>query len=160
VRKRLEAELAELRFGMELIKDIVMVREPATMQTAEAYEGLRKQVIASAAERNSHLTQLARLDAEAHRGASVEDIQLLLRDLLAEAGLHRVESVDGGSERLFDDLGGRGDTWQVVEPAYCEDTGRGQVRLVRSGKAQRVDGAASASSSSVAESDTLEEVAP
>lgn len=137
-----------------------MVREPATMQTAEAYEGLRKQVIASAAERNAHLAQLARLDAEANRGASAESMQLLLRDLLNEAGLHRLESVDGSSSGLFDDVGGEGDAWRVVEPAYYEDMS-GQVRIVRTGKAERV-ASPSLEQPSIpsANADVMQEVAP
>ena len=139
MRKRIDNELADIRIGLELIKTIVMIREPATVQAAEAYEGLRKAVIAGAAERTAHLQQLARLDAEVNRGASIEAIRKLLRDLLAEAGLHRINEVEAGGEGAFDEVGGKGDAWRVVEPAYYEDTGRGQPRLVRAGKAERVE---------------------
>ena len=110
MRKRIDNELAGIRSGLELIKTVVMIREPATGLAAEAYDGLRRQVIAGAAERNCHLQQLARLDAEVTRGASIEALQKLLRDLLAEAGLHRMNEVEVGFEGDFDDLGGKGDT--------------------------------------------------
>ena len=159
MRKRIDNELAEIRNGLELIKTVVMIREPSTVQAAEAYDGLRRQVIAGAAERTAHLQQLARLDSEVTRGASIDDMRRLLRDLLAEAGLHRLSEVEVGNEAAFDDVGGKGDGWEVVEPAYCEDTGRGQVRLVRAGKAQRVEIApASLPSPELAPVEAMEEV--
>lgn len=138
MRKKLEQELAEIRTNLELVKTIVMVREPATGLAAEAYEGLRKQVIVAAGDRSAHLQQLARLDAEVSRGATIESIQLLLDDLLSEAGLARVREFSAEIEAAFDVVGGRGDSFRVVEPAYIENAGHGQPRLVRSGKVERV----------------------
>jgi hypothetical protein len=143
MRKRIDDALADVRNDLELIKTISMIREPAAVQAAEAYDGLRKAVIAGTAERNAHLQQLARLDAEVNRGADIEAIQRLLRDLLAEAGLHRLNEVQAGAETAFDNVGGKGEKWRVLEPAYFEDTGRGDPRLVRMGKAERFETASS-----------------
>jgi hypothetical protein len=159
VRKKIDSELSGIRTDLELIRTILMIREPATVQAAEAYEALRRQVIAGAAERNSHLQQLARLDAEVNRGASDDAIRQLLRDLLAEAGLHRINEVEVGNEVAFDEVGGRGDGWRVVEPAYYEDTGQGQPRLIRTGKAERVANASADQPAAViATADTMQEV--
>jgi len=138
VRKRTNEILSQVHTDLDMIKTIVMIREPATVQAADAYEGLRKAVIAGAAERTAHLQQLARLDAEVSRGAGIEDIERLLRDLLAEAGLHRMTKVPLGGEGAFDVVGGEGPSLRVLEPAYFAETGGSEARLVRTGKAERV----------------------
>ena len=130
MRRALETRLHEIDDHLERLQLLLMVREPATGLAADAYDGLRKAVVASAAERTAHLSQLARLDSEVRRGASTEAIAMLLQDLLAEAGLTRLtEPVDGA----FDVVDGDGDRLEVIEPAYVELETR---RIVRTGKAR------------------------
>lgn len=134
MRRELENQLRVIEELLQRLQMLLIVRDPASGPAADAYDGLRRAVVASAAERTAHLAHLARLDAEVQRdGASVEAISMLMRDLLAEAGIERTsEWIDGS----FDVLDGTGDRFEVIEPAYAEpSTGR----LVRRGKARRVD---------------------
>jgi hypothetical protein len=134
MRRALENRLHEIDDHLERLQLLLMVREPATGLAANAYEGLRKAVVASAADRTAHLSQLARLDYEVGRGASPEAIAMLLQDLLAEAGLTRLtEPADGA----FEVVDGDGDQLEIIEPAYVELETR---RIVRAGKAKAVRG--------------------
>ena len=47
-----------LEHEAELMRTVLIVKEPQTVVAAKSYDGLRKQVMASAAERRSHLNQL------------------------------------------------------------------------------------------------------
>ena len=56
-----------LQHEADLMRTVLIVKEPNTVQAAQAYDGLRKQIGASAAERRSHLNQLVGMSVAVSR---------------------------------------------------------------------------------------------
>ena len=65
-------QLDQLDRRSEKMEVILMVREPTAGVAAEAYDGLRKQVVAAMTERMAHLQQLVQLDAALTAGADAD----------------------------------------------------------------------------------------
>lgn len=128
----------------ELIKTVLIVKEPNTVHASEAFEGLRKQVVAAAAERRSHLAQLVAMAVAVSRATSVADLVPQVREWLDQAGIVALIDVPPGSDvsHVFEDLDGEGLAGhiEVVEPAYV-DAQTGSV--IRLGRARRADPVAS-----------------
>jgi|SRR5690349_10773708 hypothetical protein len=114
---------------------ILMVREPATGVAAEAYDGLRKQVVAAMTERMAHLQQLVQLDAALIGGADADTVGRLVRGFADQASLSRVTDAEHPDRdmlfELVDDLGGR---LEVLEPAYVDTITN---RVIRRGSMRR-----------------------
>src|SRR5947199_206120 len=127
--------LERIERSVEKIEIVTVVREPNTGMSADAYDGLRKQVIASASERSAHLIQLAELDAAVRSGAGSADLAALAREWLGQASLVAVDDpkVDDAFELVGpDDAPGR----HVLRPGYVDAlTGR----VVRAGLLERRD---------------------
>ena len=130
-----EETLDKVDRNMERIEIVTMVREPNTGIAADAYDGLRKQVIASAGERVAHLHQLAQFDSAVRAGASMEQLGALVREWMGQASLLVVEDADLAD--AFDFVGPEDATGvRVSRPAYVDSvTGR----IVRKGVAERVE---------------------
>lgn len=131
----MERLLDRIERSVEKIEIVTVVREPNTGMSADAYDGLRKQVIASASERSAHLIQLAELDAAVRSGAGSADLAALAREWLGQASLVAVDDpkVDDAFELVGpDDAPGR----HVLRPGYVDAlTGR----VVRAGLLERRD---------------------
>ncbi|WP_062381173.1 hypothetical protein [Demequina pelophila] len=124
--KKLEREV-------ELIHTALVVRDPGTSMSSQAYEGLRKQVVASASARQAHVAQIAEIDAALQRGASLEDLGNLVDQWLLQAGVERVQ--DFGDPHAFESTIPAGEEAEVEVPAY-RVTATGQ--LVRQGRLRAV----------------------
>jgi hypothetical protein len=140
---RISGQLDQLDRRTEKMETILMVREPASGAAAEAYDGLRKQIVAAVGERTAHLKQLAQLDAALTAGASADVVAKLVRDFADQAALERVKDAEHPERDLLfetvEDLGGR---YEVLEAAYVDaKTGRvirrGSVRAVAEAAADR-----------------------
>lgn len=133
--QHMEEMMDKVDRSLEKIEMVTLFREPPAAAAADAYNGLRKQVIASVSERTSHLTQLAQFDAVLRGGATAEDLASLTREWLAQASLIVVEDHNAASE-AFELVGEGNDASAVVRrPAYVDSiTGR----VVRMGVAERV----------------------
>jgi hypothetical protein len=131
----IEALLDELHRSIERIEIVTVVREPNTGMSADAYNGLRKQVIGAMSERMAHLHQLAQFDASLRAGATSEDLAALVGEWATQAALEVVE--DPTREEAFELVGDEtGDGRRLVRPAYLDSvTGR----VVRGGIAERVE---------------------
>ena len=70
----LQERIKGLEQQAELIKTVLIVKEPNTVQASQAYDGLRKQVVAAAAERRSHLAQLVAMSVAVSRATAVSDL--------------------------------------------------------------------------------------
>ena len=140
--------LLKLEHAAELIKTVLIVKEPGTVHAANAFEGLRKQVVAASGERRTHLSQLAAMAVAVERATSIDDLRPQVREWMTQAGVVTVREVPPGAraQDVFDDVDGgtlEGVTrLEVVEPAYV-DSGTGT--LLRLGRARAVvpSGAAS-----------------
>lgn len=132
--RRLDLRLAALEGQLERIEGMLLLKDPGAARAAEAYDGLRRQMLVAANERTAHLAHLAQLDAALRAGESTGSLALLVADLLAQAGL--VRHHDTATEDAFDvGSGPDGGPLEVLEPAYVDGhTGR----VVRQGRARRV----------------------
>jgi hypothetical protein len=147
-RRRLEALEARLKTieqlvdkidrSLERIEIITVVREPNTALAADAYNGLRKQVIAAVGERTSHLHQLAKFDGALRTDADLDGLRSLVREWMSQASLEVVEdpSVDAFERVGPEDAA----STRVLRPAYVDAiTGR----VVQGGLVERVAEASS-----------------
>lgn len=137
----LQQRIKGLEHQAELIKTVLIVKEPNTVQAAQSYEGLRKLVVASAAERRSHLTQLVAMSVAVSRATSVADLVPQVQEWMEQAGVAALAELPAGHEasHLFEDVAGLGldGPMEIVEPAYV-DIQTGSV--LRLGRAQRAAG--------------------
>jgi hypothetical protein len=132
--KAIETQLEKLDHSIDRIELVTVVREPNTGMSADAYNGLRKQVIAAVNERVAHLGQLAQFDAAMRTGASGEELTALSREWLEQSGLERVD--DMAVAEAFEMVGPEDATGQrLLRPAYI-DTASG--RVIRGGVIERV----------------------
>lgn len=133
--------LKELEHQAEIIKTVLIVREPNTLHASQAYDGLRKQVAASAAERRAHLTQLATMAVAVSRARTVADLAPQVAEWMTQAGVISLRGVPKGheAEHLFEDIGGQGldGELEILEAAYVD----GQTgSLLRPGRARLAPG--------------------
>ena len=121
--------IAKMERQLDLIHTALVVRDPGTSVAAEAYEGLRKQVIAGATARQAHVAQLAEFDVALRRGASTDDLLALSSQWLDQAGVARIE--DPTVREAFDSSVPPSVDAEVEIPAYVSKV-TGQ--LVRQGR--------------------------
>jgi len=140
--RQLLDELAEVRDlvgeverRLDRIELVSIVREPSTNAAADAYEGLRRQVVASASSRMAHLAQVVEFDLALARGADYGVLGSLVEGWFAQSGVQRIaDPAHADADLLFELVGDRGGPLMVLEPAY-RDTVTG--RIVRQGRALR-----------------------
>ncbi|QKV75293.1 hypothetical protein [Amycolatopsis sp. Hca4] len=120
--RRLEQAVDLISRSIEKIEVATIVREPASALSADAYNGLRKQIVAAAGERVAHLHQLARF-AQAVESGDPAPLPSLVREWSEQAGLLRVD--DPSDTGCFDVLAGSGSALRMLRPAYVDQlTGR------------------------------------
>jgi hypothetical protein len=130
------ARLGHLEHEAELMRTVLIVKEPTTALAADAYDGLRKQVVAAAAERRSHLAQLTAMAVAVARATTVEDLTPQIREWMAQAGVTELKELPDGvrAEDLFEDVDGMGFKAagiEIVEPAYLDANTGAVLRLGR-----------------------------
>lgn len=128
--RRLHERLDRIDNRIELIDRMLLIKDPGASRAPDAYEGLRKQVVASVQERRAHLADLAQIDGALDAGESVDDLRVLMRDLMGRLGLQRAS--DPSVHECYEVVAGEGDTLDVVAPCYV-DSATGQ--LIRQGRA-------------------------
>ncbi len=129
---RLAESVDRIERSIERIEVATIVRDPSSTLSVDAYDGLRRQIIAAAGERTAHLHQLAQF-AQALTNARPSELTSLVSEWMGQANLLRVE--DPHDDRYFDVLGGEGDGLRAIRPAYVDGaTGR----PVLMGQAERV----------------------
>lgn len=120
----------------EEIETALMMNDPGSVVAAEAYEGLRRQVVDAATGRMAHLAQLVQLAHALSDGASLELLRKYLAGWMEQAGLVVVDDLTrADAEMVFEVLGGDGDGLELIEPAYLDAR---TDRVVRQGRARRV----------------------
>jgi hypothetical protein len=112
------------------IEALLLLRDPGAGLAAEAYDGLCRQVAASAAQRSAHVADLAQMAVAAQIGESPATMALLVANLLARAGVETL--ADPARPDTFDVVAGTTGEVHVTEPAFIDgETGR----IVRRGRA-------------------------
>ena len=119
---------------VDRIEVATLVRDPGNAISADAYNGLRKQLVAAVTARTTHLAQLSQLDLAVRDGASSAELGRLVDEWLRQADLER--SVDTHHAEFFSVVAGEGPDLVVITPAYVDRT---TGRIVRQGTARRTD---------------------
>ena len=129
-----------LEHEAELMRTVLIVKEPQSVMAAQSYDGLRKQIVAGAAERRSHLTSWSPCTWRPAGRTTSTTSDLSWRSGCSRLGSPRFAAVATGEKPrdVFEDLTGQGldgpEGFEVVEPAYVDEhTGA----LIRLGRAQR-----------------------
>lgn len=122
----------EIVHKLDLLYTALVVRDPGTSVAADAYDGLRKQVIAASTSRQAHAVQLAELDVALRRGAALRDLERLSDQWLRQAGI--VTVTDPDMRPYFEPSNLPSSDAEVELPAYViEATGQ----VVRQGRLRR-----------------------
>jgi hypothetical protein len=111
--------LTELKARLEKLETVLVVMDPKVSTSADAYDGLRKQIAFAASSRQAHLVQLAQFSRALRRGASVDSLSSLVEEWLQQAGL---TAVTDANPDLYDILEGdsTSGTLEVLAPAYVD----------------------------------------
>jgi hypothetical protein len=137
--EQMEASLRQLtdRMGqveghLDKMELVLTLREPGSTAAADAYEGLRKQIVAGVTDRLAHLSQLVQFDSALRNGATVEVLAEMVKSWMESAGLSTVER-DGVEQRqlLFDVVEDLGGPAEVLEPSYVDAQSGRVIRLGR-----------------------------
>ena len=141
--ERLTLRIDQLEHQAELLKTVLIVKEPGAAISANAFEGLRKQIIASANDRLTHLNQIVQMRVALDRAGSVDDLKVMVASWETQSGI--VEVFDAGPEQpvsdLFDEVDGGSleGGYDVLEPAFVDSlTGR----VLRTGRAVQQESSA------------------
>jgi hypothetical protein len=116
----------------------VVVRDPGNAHSADAYDGLRKQIIQSGKNHRIHVAHLLSLADSMERGADIQLVRDRVNDFLSELGVERVS--DTSFIELFQVTEGEGTALECIEPAIIEKLDNGTATPIRLGKARRVAG--------------------
>jgi hypothetical protein len=111
--------LLELKAQLETLKTALVVMDPKVSTSADAYDGLRKQVAMAASSRQAHLQQLAQFSRALRRGAGTDQLSSLIDEWMQQAGLAAV--VDPNPD-LYEILEGDPSSGrlEVTAPAYLD----------------------------------------
>ncbi len=123
---------------LQRIDAAIVVRDLGSTRAADAYEGLRKQIVQSGKSHRTHTAHLLSLADSLERGADMELIRDRVSDFMEELGLKRI--YDTGDSELFELKEGEGSGLECIEPAIVEQLADGKRYVVRQGIARRVPG--------------------
>lgn len=111
--------LMELKAQVETLKTALVVMDPKVSTSADAYDGLRKQIAMAASSRQAHLVQLAQFSRALKRGATTDQLSNLVEEWMQQAGL---ASILDPNPDLYEILEGKpdGGVLEVLSPAYVD----------------------------------------
>ncbi len=116
--RRRRDRLDDVHELLRRIDTALIVRDPGTARSAEAYEGLRRQVVAAASDRRKHLVQLTEFAEAVRRGDDHEALRSRVEEWLMQANIAVVTdpAVEGAFEIVGEGTGGI----HVHQPAYID----------------------------------------
>ncbi len=126
--QRIEEKLDDVTQYLARLDAMLVVREPNTVHAAEVYEGLRKSIQFASQQQRIHLSTLISLLDDLAAGATLETIELRIRDRLTEAGVQRVTD-----EEQFPDAFVEADASTPTRPAWILVTSDQNEIVVRPG---------------------------
>lgn len=143
--------LDEVHDLLQRIDTALIVRDPGTARSADAYEGLRRQVVASAGDRRKHIVQLTELAEALRRGDDPESLRSRAEEWLLQANVVTVGDVS--IVEAFEFTGEGDGAAKLLTPAYVDGaTGS----LIRRGLAERLPSAPIATTSGLPQDDQPE----
>jgi hypothetical protein len=111
--------LLELKAQVETLKTALVVMDPKVSTSAEAYDGLRKQIAMAASSRQAHLVQLAQFARALRRGAGTEQLSDLIEEWMQQAGLAAVVDPNPDLYEILEGDPGSG-RLEITAPAYLD----------------------------------------
>jgi hypothetical protein len=131
-------KLENIEILLQRLEAAVVVRDPGNAHSADAYDGLRKQIIQSGKNHRTHLAHLISLSDSLQRGADIALITDRVNDFLTELGVMRIS--DTNFVDLFEVVEGEGSALECIEPAVVEKLDNQVMVPIKLGKARRVPG--------------------
>ena len=129
--REIEQVLGDLRLSVERIDASLVVRDPGNVRSADAYDGLRKQIAVSAGDRRRLLVLLTELGEAIRRKEDHQSLQARFEEWSSQSGISVLSEFD--SEH-FDYLETDTTGVEISQPAYVEiESGRTIRRGVASG---------------------------
>lgn len=117
---------------LDRMQTVLFVREPTSQVAADAYDGLRKQVVTALQERQAHVTQLVQFASALEGGADPQTLKSMVDGWLESSNV--VVSTDtstADAEMLFQVIENLGGDVEVVAPAYVDASTN---RVIRQGR--------------------------
>lgn len=133
-----KALMIEMLTLLNRIESALVVRDPGSKISADAYDGLRKMLLQSSKNRRIHVSHLLSLSDSLNRNASMQLIKDRVADYMAELGISYW--TDTSIPDLFDVIEGEGEVVECIEPAVVEKLEDGRIIEVRRGIARRIPG--------------------
>lgn len=133
--RRSDQKLDALVEMVTRIESALVVRDPGNARSAEAYEGLRRTIVATGSDRRRHLAHLVAFAEALDGGVPPEDIRRMVDQWCQEEGLARSSDVD--RPELYRLVGSDDGDLVVVEQAWVDTRVEGRPALVRQGQATR-----------------------
>ena len=131
--REIEQVLGDLRLSVERIDASLVVRDPGNVRSADAYDGLRKQIAISAGDRRRLLVLLTELGEAIRRKEDHQSLQARFDEWSSQAGIGVLSEFNSDH---FDYVENDGNEIAISQPAYVEiDSGRTIRRGVASGPA-------------------------
>ena len=127
--------LERIELLLERLDTALVVRDPGGARSADAFDGLRKQIIQAGTNHRSHIAHLLSLSDSLERNAPPELIRDRVNDFLAELGI--VRWTDCSATQAFEIVDGEGKGLECVEAAIVERLDNGHLNVIRMGKARR-----------------------
>ena len=125
--------LIDLQRSIERIDASLVVRDPGNVRSADAYDGLRKQIAISAGDRRRLLVLLTELGEAIRRKEDHQSLQARFDEWSSQAGIGVLSEFNSDH---FDYVENDGNEIAISQPAYVEiDSGRTIRRGVASGPA-------------------------
>lgn len=131
--RRRREQLDDIQELLLRIDAALVVRDPGTARSVDAYDGLRKQIIAAAGERRRMLVLLSEFSEALRLGQGTGVLQSKTDEWMLQANLVRLSEV--ASEDAFEIVGATDGSVVVSVPAYVDGT---TGIIIRLGVAERV----------------------
>ena len=113
---------------LERLDSAVVVKDPGSARSADAFEGLRRTIIQNAKSHRVHVAHLIALDESIWSGATIELIRFRVAEYLRELGVERLE--DSSVPEAFDIVGDGQGEFEVLEPAIIERGEDGNFSII------------------------------
>jgi hypothetical protein len=128
--------IVQIQALLERIDAALIVRDPGTARSADAFDGLRKQINYAAKTRRTHVSHLLALDESIRTGGNLDLVAARLTEYLRELGVERL--FDVSRVEAFDIVGDPTGDVEVLEPAIVEKEDGDRITVLRIGKARRI----------------------
>lgn len=133
-------QLQEIRDLLLKLDAAVVVRDLGNARSADAYEGLRKQLNLAVKSHRSHVGHLVSLSDSLDRNADVELIRDRVNDFLQELGIKTIRDYVPHLFDVVETIDGTEDGYEIIEPAIAEELEVGGPSPIRLGKVRKING--------------------